>query len=333
MGYRYLLAFAILFPSVPAALAQVGPSGMDPGRFGNVHVHIVYSNDRSAGLHLRARLMNSGGMPVAENFTNDQGVVEFTGVPIGNYHIIVTGEGIQQTDSGEFEIDRRKASQDLFITVRSASSNANQFIRGSPSIAVVDLNVPAGAQKEFDQANKAMASQEWAKAIQRLKRAISIYPQYAPAYNNMGVAYGRLNQSGEERAALEKAISLNDHLVPAFVNLAKMSLREHDSGRAETLLENALRAEPTNAETLSLLAEAQFLNNHYGAAIATARTVHSLPHPAFALVHYIAADALFRLNRPQDALSELQIFLNEEPQGSRADHVREVIIRIKSRQP
>jgi tetratricopeptide (TPR) repeat protein len=333
MKFRHQLAFALLLFLTPCACAQVGTAGMDPAQFGNVHVHVVYPSDRSAGLHLRVRLLSGGSMPIAESLTNDQGIAEFTGVPIGNYHIIVSGEGIQETDSGDFEVDRRKTSQDLFITVHGTSSNANLPVGGPHSVAAVDMNVPPAALKEFDQASKAMANQDWAKAIQRLKRAISIYPQYAPAYNNMGVAYGRLNQPAEERAALEKAVSLNDHFVPAFVNLAKLSLREHDSARAETLLENAVRADPTNVETLMLLAEAQLLNKHHDAAVATARTVHSLPHQKFAVVHYIAARAFEHEHRLQDALVELQMFLTEEPQGARADHVRDEIARLKSRQP
>jgi len=301
---------------------------------GNVHVHVVYPSDRSAGLHLRVRLMSgSNSTPVSENFTNDQGVTEFTGVPVGGYHVIVTGDGIEETDSGEFEIDLRKTSQNLFITVRSSESASKQAAAGPRSVATVDLNVPDSARKEFDEASKAMASQEWAKAIQRLKRATSIYPQYAPAYNNMGVAYGRMNEPAQERDALEKAISLNDHFVPAFVNLAKLCLRERDSARAETLLENALRAEPTNAETMMLLAEAQLLNKDYTAAIATAHNVHAVPHQGFAVVHYIAARALERENRLQDAIAELQVFLTEEPKGARADHVREEVVKLKNGQP
>lgn len=333
MKFRHQLAFALLLFVTPCVYSQVGTAGMDPSQFGNIHVHIVYPSDHSAGLHVRVRLLSGGGMPMSESFTNDQGIAEFAGVPIGDYHIVVSGEGIQETDSGEFELDRRKTSQDLYITVHSSASNTNLAVSGPPSVAAVDMNVPTGALKEFDQAAKAMASQNWAKAIERLKSAIALYPQYAPAYNNMGVAYGRLNQPAEERAALEKAISLNDHFVPAFVNLAKMSLREHDSSRAETLLESAVRADPTNVEALSLRAEAQLLNKHYDAAIATARTVHSLPHQNFAVVHYIAARALQHENRLPDSLAELQVFLTEEPQGARADHVREEIVRLKNGQP
>jgi tetratricopeptide (TPR) repeat protein len=336
MLYRHLLVVGILALIAPVAKSQVGQGGMDSSQFGNVHVHVVYADSRSAGLQLRVRLMSgSGSTPVSENFTNDQGRTEFIGIRIGNYHVIVSGEGIEEADSGMFELDRRKTSQDLFVTVRrSSDTNANQMGPGSSSVAAVDLNVPDSARKEFDEASKAMASQEWPKAIQRLKRAIFIYPQYAPAYNNLGVAYGRMNDPAQERASLEKAISLNDHFVPAFVNLAKLCLREHDSVRAETLLENALHAEPTNIETMTLLAEAQLLDKHFDAAIATARNVHAMPHQNFAVVHYIAARALEHENRLQDALGELQIFLTEEPSGARADHVREEIAQLKNaRQP
>jgi hypothetical protein len=61
--------------------------------------------------------------------------------------------------------------------------------------------------------------------------------------------------------------------------------------------------------------------------------VHSIPHQGLALIHFIAARAFESLNRPQDALMELQMFLTEEPKGVRADHVRDEIARIKSRQP
>ncbi len=141
-----------------------------------------------------------------------------------------------------------------------------------------------------------------------------------------------MNDAAQERQALEKAISLNDHFVPAFVNLAKLCLRERDSLQAETLLENALRAEPANAGNMMLLAEAQLLNKHYDAAIASAHEVHAIPHQNLAVVHYIAAHAFEHENRLRDALAELQVFLNEEPKGARADQVRQEIAKLKNGQ-
>ena len=327
-GYCWL-AFALLL-GLAAAQTLRAQLGIDSSSVGNVHVHVVYPNDRAAGMHLRVQLMSgSAGTPVAESFTNDQGVTEFTRVPVGEYHVVVTGEEVEGADSGQFEVDRRKVSQDLYITVRRKEPNGTPSADGPASIAAVDLNVPEPARKEFDKATKAMADQNWSKAQQQLLRAISLYPQYAPAYNNLAVVYGHTNDAVHEREALEKAISLNDHFVPAYVNLAKLCLKERNSAQAQALLESADRVGPGNAETLTLLAEAQLLNNHYDAAVKTARLVHGSPHQHFAVVHYIAARALEHEDRLQEALAELKIFLTEEPQGPRADHVRDEINRLE----
>ena len=321
---------SILSAGVPL---RTSGQGLDASQYGNVHVHVVFQSEQAAGMNLRVRLLSgSGSTPVSENFTNSQGRAEFIRVPVGNYHVLVSGEEIEDSDSGEFEIDRRKTSQDLFITVRSKSST--KLSDGShPSVALVDLKVPDDARKQFDEASKAMSQQQWGKAVELLKRAIAIYPPYAPAYNNLGVAYGRLNDPAQEREALEKAISLNEHFAPAFINLAKLCLRERNSAQAETLLEGALRVEPGSAENMTLLAEAQLLNQHFEAAVTTARAVHAIPHSNLAVVHYIAARAFEHENRLQDALAELQVFLTEEPSGTRADQVREEIAKLKNSQP
>jgi tetratricopeptide (TPR) repeat protein len=304
---------------------------MDSASFGNVRVHVEYPDNHAAGMHLRVQLMSgSGSTPVAENFTTDQGTAEFTRVPVGDYHVVVSGEGIATVDSGPFEVDRRKLSQSLFVTVHSSNeSDSKHVAAGSPSVAAVDLNVPDAARREFDKATKAIADQDWTKALELLNRAIAVYPQYAPAYNNLGVVYGHMNDGAHEREALEKAITLNDHFAPAYVNFAKLCLKERNPGQAEYLLESASRLEPGNAETMTLLAEAQLLNKNYDAAIASARSAHALPHRNLAVVHYIAARALEHENRLPDALAQLQIFLTEEPQGARADHVREEISQIQ----
>jgi predicted Zn-dependent protease len=321
------LAFGLL--SLVSASASIPfEQGLDSSVVGNIHVHVVYPDDRGAGLHLRVQLMNgSGSTPVSEDFTNDRGVAEFTRVPVGAYHVVVSGEGVQDTDSGEFEIDRRKTSQDLFITVRS--SNSSKGAGGSGSVAAADLIIPGEARKEFDGAVKTMGEQNWPKALEQLNRAIAIYPQYAAAYTNMGVVYGKMNDTAREHEALEKAISVNDHFVPAYLNLAKLCVKEQDAAKAEAVLENAKRIEPSNAEVLTLLAEAQLLNKHYEAAITSARSAHAFPHQNLAVVHYIAARALEHENRLPEALTELQVFLLEEPSGARANHVREEMTQLE----
>jgi tetratricopeptide (TPR) repeat protein len=298
---------------------------------GSVHVHVVLTSDRSAGLHLRVQLMSgSASTPVGEVFTDDRGQAEFNGVQVGDYHVIVSGSEIEVADSGVFEVDRRRMSQAVFITVHSKEeSKPNSAAPGNNSVAAVDLEIPADAKKEFDKASDAMSRQDWPGAEGRLKQATAIYPHYAMAYNNLAAVYGHMNDGAHQREALEKAITLNDHLVPALSNLAKLCFQDGDSTRAETLLEDALRAEPNNTGTMMLLAQAQLLNRQFDAAVATVHAAHSLPHEGLAVIHFIAARAFERQDRPQDALIELRTFLTEEPTSARAQQVRKEITRIE----
>jgi len=324
---RLLVAF--LLALVPCTVAQFGSQGQT----GNIRVRMVFENGRRCNIHAHAVLMaGASTSPVADAYTDDECMVGFDNLPVGSYHMSVTGDGIQDTDSGLFDVDNRKISQFVFITVKPKESVAETTGAG-PIVAAVDLNIPKKARKEFDKANELIARQDWNHAKDELMKALAIYPQYADAYNNLGVVYARLGDSAHEREVLQKAVSLNDHLASAFVNLGKMDIKERNFPEAETQLAKAANIDPNDAQTLMLLANVELLNQHFDAAIAHCNKVHSMPHEGQTLVHYIAARALEHENRPADAVVEFRIFLQEEPSGPRADAVRKELSAMENQAP
>lgn len=320
MRYRGWLASALSVVLLGSVSAQFTGSGT-----GNLRVHVLWADsDHPAPKHLMVQLMEgSSGVPVANSFTSDTGWVDFAHLSVGEYHVVVTGDGIQQTESEQFEVDTRKMTQTQDVYVRAAHGPESNG--GGPMVGAADLNIPSAASKEFKKGNDAIGREDWKKAEEHLNKAIDIYPQYAAALTNLGVVYGRLNDAAEERTVLERAISANDHYAPAYFNLAVLCIKENSFVEAEGLLTKAVPLDPTNAKTLMFLANMQLMNKKYDAAIASAQRVHSMPHQNLALTHFIAARAYERENRPKDALGELQLFLKEEPQGPRADHIREEI--------
>jgi tetratricopeptide (TPR) repeat protein len=311
---RPLLVALIFLLLISSALAQ--------GRSGTLRIRVTFPDGRACNTVVRVQLMGGASTsPVAEGYTNDVGMTEFNNLEIGNYHLIVSGEGVEETDSGIFEVDSRRTSQYLYVTVRPAR-NAEQanMIPGESTVSTADLNIPAKAAREFDKATQLMARSDWKNAIAQLNRALALYPKYAAAYNNLGVAYARLGDRPHEREALQKAVAL--HFAPAFVNLAKMAIADRDMSQAETLLGKATVDDPANTPTLILLANVELLEHHYDLAIGNCRKVHSLAHDSHALAHYIAARALEHEKRPSDAAAEFRTFLQEEPTGERAEAVR-----------
>ena len=63
-----------------------------------------------------------------------------------------------------------------------------------------------------------------------------------------------------------------------------------------------------------------------------AQKAHALPNEHPSVVHYIAGKAYEQENRQGDALAEFQMFLKEEPNGPRADHVRSDIAKMQKSQ-
>src|SRR5215471_8144133 len=168
---RCLAAPLLLLLFLTTALAQY--------RTGNLQVRITFSNGRPCNIRVRVQLMESASTnPVAEGYTNDSGMIEFNNVEIGNYHLIVSGQGIEETDSGMFEVDPRRLSQFQYVAVKRANEEAASNAGGSSTVSASDLNIPENAAKEFDKATALMAKQDWKKAIERLNRAVDIYPSY-----------------------------------------------------------------------------------------------------------------------------------------------------------
>jgi len=325
MVLRRLLLLLLLVVA-PGALAQFGMGS----RTGNLQVRITFSDGRHCNLHAHVILMAQASTSrVAESYTNDGCMTEFNHLLVGNYHIVVTGEGLEDADSGVFEVDERKISQFVYITVRPQLQEGAQGT-GGPTVALVDLNVPDNARKEFEKAAEPFNKGQWKKAKDFILKALAIYPKFAAAYNDLGVVYGKLGDRLRERESLQQAVSLNDHFAEAYVNLGKMDIVDHNFPDAEHFLDKAASSDPRNPATLMLLANVELLNRHFDEAIANCRKVHTMPHGAQTLVHYIAARALMHENRLAEATTELQTFLVEEPVGQRADAVRAELGKLQA---
>ena len=317
--------FLLTLFAVPCMYAQ---SGLDTfNRPGSIKIRVTSKGTGTCDLRASVSLVSVSGAHIAEDLTNGDCEVYFVNLAAGSYHVVISGSGIETSDSRRFELDSR-GRQDLDVRVKYVSQATGT---AHPLVAAVDLNVPASARKEFDKANQFVAQGNWQKAVQRLNKAIAIYPSYAEAYNNLGVVYGRLGSRVQNLEALQKAVSLNDHFAPAYFNLARVAIADRDFPQAEALLNKAAAIDPTDSQILSLLAHVEFLNHHYDQALSDCHRAHSATRGEHAVVHYVAARIFEEENRPTDALAELQVFLLEEQSGPRADAVRREIVTLQQR--
>ena len=290
-----------------------------------VKVRVAFANgicDRST----QVRLVGHSG-PIAEAAPDGDCEVAFLNIPDGTYHLVVSGRGFADTDN---VINTSFGSTDFEVRVSTGDDFARMGMMAlSPSISVGELRIPEKAQRELEKATKQIHQQDFTKAIRTLHHAIDDYPGYAGAYNNLGVVYARLGNPQQEREALEKAVSLNDRLAPAYANLGRLSIKDRDFASAEDELTKASACDPADGITLVLLAYSQFMQKEMDRVIATSRSAHALKSE-HAFVHQIAARAFEQKRDRNNAMVELELFLEEETIGARADSARQELALLQS---
>jgi Flp pilus assembly protein TadD len=105
------------------------------------------------------------------------------------------------------------------VTVRLPEVKRERPVSGTVSVARLGHKIPSKAQKEFNKAVEASKKNDSITAIEHLKRAIEIDPDFMEAYNNLGARYLRVNQPQEAAVQLEKAIQLDGSSPQAHSNL------------------------------------------------------------------------------------------------------------------
>lgn len=291
-------------------------------------VRVVSPNGSACDVTTRVTLTGIEG-PAAGGSPNSDCEVEFSGIPVGSYHVTVSGLHFSTVDTGNISF-QSAGPHEVEVKVNGGGTGSANGSQGSPLVGVADLNIPSRARKEFDKANELIGKKDFGKAIQRLNKAIAIYPAYSGAYNNLAVIYARLGDNAREREALQTAISANDRNAPAYVNLGRMNIKAGNFSEAEAALSKASALDPTDGMTMVLLTYVEFMDRHIDEAIASSRKAHSLQQGPHALVHQVAARAFELKHDDANAIAQLKLLLEEEQTGPRAEGARKELANLQS---
>ena len=297
-----------------------------------LQVHVVFSGDHPVREIVHLQLQNASGIPVADGFSNQEGIAVFHSVRVGNYRLRVYGGSIVETTTDNISVYRNEGVAIEYVRVSPRKATDDKGTVPNGMVSTSDINIPEKARKEMDKGMEAFEKGDLSGATDRLNKAIQIYPEYARAWNNLGVVRMRAGDKAGAKTAWEHAVAADDKLAPAFLNLARIAISEKQPAQAEAYLQKAIPSDPNNPSMLILLCTAQAMNGEWTAALETAHKIHSLPdHQHYSDAHRIAAEASLQLNQPQEALAEYAMFLQESPESPHAQQVRDSVIRIQTR--
>ncbi len=148
------------------------------------------------------------------------------------------------------------------------------------------------------------------EAIEALRRAVTLDPKHAPAWQSLG---HQLKVSGDERgsqSAFEQHFALSTQH-PELVDAVKL-LREGKLGKAERIVRELLKEYPTDVSAIRVLADIGIkLGRFQDAGNLLERCLQLAPD--FHAARHAYALALIRLQKPEAALVEAERLLALEP--------------------
>ena len=107
---------------------------------------------------------------------------------------------------------------------------------GLVNVNDIDQRVSPKAKEAYDSAITLLQADQFEKALEPLKRAITLQPDYFHAHNDLGVLYMKLNRLDEAAGVLEQAIKINSKIYIPRLNLGIVLNRQRKyKEAAETL--------------------------------------------------------------------------------------------------
>jgi Tfp pilus assembly protein PilF len=325
--FRSLLLFTLSLLLATAALAQKYPDTGEAGTGGNNTIlgNVFLPTGQRVDRPIRVRLFTPTRGDMTTMTTSD-GSFSFRRLATGSYTVVIDGER-----------DFEAVSQSVYIVQATRSGPPGVYnadfrlkLKSSSEVkpAVVNSELANVPRRALDLYNKAL---ELAKggnskgAIEQLKQAVSEYPDFMLAFNEMGVQYLRLGDVKNAEESLRSALKIKPDGFEPLMNHGIALVRLNRFEEAEPELRAAVTQKDQSAVGHFYLGRALAYLQRYDEGEKELNLAVQLGGDEMKEAHrYLAAIYNTRGDKKR-AISELETYLKLAPNSKDADHLRQLI--------
>jgi len=232
----WLLPLALAFLSAASAAQQ--PITMSAGSSGGIttiSVRVTYQQNHRPASGMRVELIASLGGMASMRTTDGNGGATFDGVGTGRFQVQVSGPDIETTKSEIFEAG---GSQGPYITEHIEVRLTEKADANAPGPALAPI-IPEAARQEFNLGSKEMDKKHWEEAKVHFQKAITAFPKYAEAFNNLGQVEIQLKDGKNAVEAFRSATQIDPTLQHANLYLGQFYYENTQYKEAEPYLLHA----------------------------------------------------------------------------------------------
>ncbi len=280
--------------------------------------------------------LERSGAQVGETYSDAEGKFSFDDLPANLYHLVVRQEGYRTI---EMAVPINPAVQHIayvhleLIPEDKPGSPMQSTLRGSnPSLvdeATLADKYPKEAKKQYERGLKAQHQGKRREAIDHYEKALALAPGMYFARNNLGSLYLEDRKFGEAEKEFQSVITENEADANAYFNLGNVYLITDRLTEATESIQEGLKRQPQSGFGQFLLGSLLIKKGSNREAEEKFRAALTYD-PGLANAHLALVNLYIRLNRRQDAATELSVFLKQSPESDFAPQARELLRKLRS---
>lgn len=263
------------------------------------------------------------GMVLEQRPTVKAGQFEFSLIAGGRYTLEVEAPGFAPAVA-DLTIGEWNPRAYILIDLRRPRKTAAN-LPGVVSLA--ESLIPKNARQEFERARDQQKQLKCDRALAHFEKALKIYSNYAAAHNEMGNCLVRLGNIDKAEQSFKSAVKLATTVYPS-INLADLYVKQNRWEDARNVLRAAIRSNPGEGDAYYALALVYFEEGLFAEAETAALEADTRKH-RIADLHLLLAKIYLRKNNAAAVFEQLEVFLKEEPPGSRADEIRQQLREMR----
>ena len=265
------------------------------------------------------------GQLITTQYSARDGSFQVSNLPEGDYELRAESGVHEATE--RVQISGRQSWVSLRLPNSSAASGGNG---NAATVSVQQLRVPEKAASLLGKAHQAVDKNKLGEADKYISKALAVYPEYAQALALRAILEMQRQQYEEAVADANHAIHADPHYGTGYLVMgAALNCQQKFQDallalqRAETLLPNAWQGYFESGKAMLHLGRFQEALQQVNKAFAL---VDPSQHPG---LHLLRGYADLGLHTYGDALSELQQYLSQAPDGPHTAEVRSTLEKIR----
>jgi tetratricopeptide (TPR) repeat protein len=307
------------------------------GAFGQQSTFDVIGNVRDDGGKpvdgIRVSLVDDNYQTLNTVFTDSSGKFRFPGLVQGRYQLKVEPAGKPfyerslQLDLQAIRLVRPgNEPYPVDIVIKRKKDAAPER-----AAVLFAQQVPDTARSEYERGVNSLKENKSDEAIQSLKKALLIFPDYFVALELLGTEYVKRNEFEPAVPILTHALEVNHAASKSLYALGVANLKLNHAAEAIEWLKKCADLDSSNANAYMYLGIAYGNNRELDQAESALKKAYQLGGTQAADAHLYLAGLYNKQERYAEAVKELELYLREATNVKNSAPIRETINKLKEK--